>query len=316
MAIVIKKATSAEELQDVLAVRFKAVEETGRKPDGLFQLTNKITDHIDAYPDTFNIIAYQDGDAVAALRGSVYHAEDEYLTGIYDFREATTKIEGPFFTIDMLAVTFECAARQNFFEGLLKTMIAILARNKARYGLFLCPQHLSKEANELGFNEIGEPFKSNILETEVIPSIANIPAAHDRITGAIKDQEMLRFQETFYRVLYDAGEIIMAEGERGNNAIIVESGKIAVVSKANDSVSRLVTLGSGALVGEMGLMTNEPRSVSIIAETTTSCLAFDRENFLAILYQHPNRMLDLFQIPAKRLKDLNKELMKARQAAG
>ena len=314
MAIIIKEATSAHELQDVLSVRYQSILQTGRGADTLFSITKKISDHYDAFPTTTNVVGYQDGMPVAGIRAYEYHEQDDYANCLYDFREAVAKLEGSIFNIDMLCLMKEISWMEHFAQTLLKTVVGLLARQKGQHALFLCTKDRVESMEDLGFEQIAEGYHSKKLALDVVPMIANIPELYDRFILAIKDREILRFQETFYRIMYRAGEIMMVEGERGSNAIIVESGKIAVVSRVDDTVSRLVSLGPGALVGEMGLITNEPRSVSIIAETNCTCLAFDRESFLDVLYKNPSRMLDLFQIPAKRLKDLSKELMKARSA--
>jgi CRP-like cAMP-binding protein len=62
------------------------------------------------------------------------------------------------------------------------------------------------------------------------------------------------------------------------------------------------------------MVTNEPRTASIIAKTFMSCLAFERKSFLRLMYLHPDKSLDLFKLFSKRLSVVNSRLAAANAA--
>lgn len=61
------------------------------------------------------------------------------------------------------------------------------------------------------------------------------------------------------------GEMIIEEGEIGNNAYLVQSGEVEVFSKANDREIILGKMGPGQIFGEMSLVFDGPRSASVRA---------------------------------------------------
>tara|TARA_R110002124_G_scaffold64985_2_gene177843 strand:- start:660834 stop:661406 length:573 start_codon:yes stop_codon:yes gene_type:complete len=67
------------------------------------------------------------------------------------------------------------------------------------------------------------------------------------------------------RCSFSCGDMIITEGQDGNNAYLIQSGKVEVFSKANDREVILCTLGPGQIVGEMALVFDGPRSASVRA---------------------------------------------------
>ena len=106
----------------------------------------------------------------------------------------------------------------------------------------------------------------------------------------------------------------MTHGEKGTTAILIESGEVEVLIDKDEQIIPIATIGKGNLIGEIGLVTNETRTASIMAKTPTSCIAFDRENFMDMMTRKPNLMLDMFKVFSKRLKASNNELTKLQKS--
>ena len=152
---------------------------------------------------------------------------------------------------------------------------------------------------ELGFRELAETFHSDILGCDVTPSVLEVGPFYESFVRSIEDREILRFQDTFYHIVYEPGEMCMTHGEKGTTAILIESGEVEVLIDKDEQIIPIATIGKGNLIGEVGLVTNERRTASIMAKTPTSCIAFDRENFLEIMTRKPNLMLDMFKVFSK-----------------
>jgi CRP-like cAMP-binding protein len=118
----------------------------------------------------------------------------------------------------------------------------------------------------------------------------------------------MRFQEVFYCSVFEAGEVIVAQGEKGSTAYLIEDGEVEVLIKGKDQLIPISTIGRGQLIGEIAMVTNEPRTASVISKTVTSCIAFDRSEFMRLLYSQPHRSLDIFKIFSKRLSESNRRL--------
>ena len=74
---------------------------------------------------------------------------------------------------------------------------------------------------------------------------------------------------------YEANAVVCREGEEASELRILLRG--AVVVSYNGKV--LATLGSGALLGEMGVLTGTPHSCTVETTEPTQMLILGRENF-------------------------------------
>ena len=74
---------------------------------------------------------------------------------------------------------------------------------------------------------------------------------------------------------FDAGKVIIKEGDAGNVFYMVEEGSVDV-SAAGEFVR---TMEQGAFFGEQALLNDAPRSATCTAKTKCTLLAMARENF-------------------------------------
>lgn len=83
-----------------------------------------------------------------------------------------------------------------------------------------------------------------------------------------------------------AGEVIIKEGEDGNNFYIIETGQLDCYKRLNpfdDKDTFLKTYQPGETFGELALLYNAPRAATIIAKETVELWALDRQTFVHIL---------------------------------
>lgn len=87
---------------------------------------------------------------------------------------------------------------------------------------------------------------------------------------------------------YTAGEALMRQGEPGDSLYVVHAGRVRI--DVSDAAGRTVTVasrGPGEVFGEMSLLTGEPRSASVIAETETEVVTVGKAAFADILLADP-----------------------------
>ncbi|MGZ5018564.1 MAG: SulP family inorganic anion transporter [Methylobacter sp.] len=80
-----------------------------------------------------------------------------------------------------------------------------------------------------------------------------------------------------------AGEIIIREGEECRNLFFLAQGRVSMLSKASGRILRLASYRAGVVLGEMSLLSDQPRSANVIAETPIvlfelTTTAFERLN--------------------------------------
>lgn len=90
--------------------------------------------------------------------------------------------------------------------------------------------------------------------------------------------EIERFRATLDRRELKAGEVLCEEGAPSDSLFFIEHGQVAASVKDLDGVEeRLRSLGSGAIIGEMGLYTEAPRSATLTALEATTLFVLTRE---------------------------------------
>ncbi len=79
-----------------------------------------------------------------------------------------------------------------------------------------------------------------------------------------------------------AGAPLMRKGEPGDCMYFIVDGEVEVALEPQP-----VRLGQGAFLGEMALITGEPRSASVLVRRSAQLLALDIADFRALAGQHP-----------------------------
>lgn len=100
---------------------------------------------------------------------------------------------------------------------------------------------------------------------------------------------------------FAAGDVIFDEQLPGDVTYIVRSGSVAI--RHGDRV--LETVGPGAMIGEMALVDDMPRSAAAVAVTDTELVAMDRARFLFLVQETPTFALEVMHLFAVRLRRAN-----------
>ena len=104
-----------------------------------------------------------------------------------------------------------------------------------------------------------------------------------------------------YLTLED-GEALFYEGEISDSVYIINEGKADIrVGGANGSEVTVATLGKQALIGEMGIFRNTPRSATIRAAGPLKVLKIDGDVFLRIVTENSDAALAVMQILSDKL---------------
>jgi CRP/FNR family transcriptional regulator len=100
------------------------------------------------------------------------------------------------------------------------------------------------------------------------------------------------------------GEIFAQEGELGDEMFIIVSGEIRVVTGGEQGPGiELARRRSGDYVGEMAIISNEPRMATLIADGNTRTLCISQKQFEQILRQRPETSLAVMRVLCSRLRE-------------
>ena len=97
------------------------------------------------------------------------------------------------------------------------------------------------------------------------------------------------------------GDVLMRAGEAGSSVFIVETGLLEVALDAAGGEGKpAARLGTGDLVGEMSLLTGEPRTATVTAAAETRVLELSHAAMSQVLADHPEIAEGLSRLMAQR----------------
>jgi CRP-like cAMP-binding protein len=94
---------------------------------------------------------------------------------------------------------------------------------------------------------------------------------------------------------------LFREGEKGEKMYVLLEGKMDIL--LGDFV--LETVGPGALIGEMALIDDSPRTASVVAKTPCRLAEIDRRRFHFLVQQTPHFATHVMKTLADRLRHMN-----------
>lgn len=106
-------------------------------------------------------------------------------------------------------------------------------------------------------------------------------------------------------VRYRPGQRVISQGERGEDFYIVVRGTLDVVHQQDDGSDRVLkSLGAGQSFGEIALLSDVPRTATVVARTDSEVLVMDRETFRGIVSSDPGAASDMSDRAQERLSEL------------
>ncbi len=104
-------------------------------------------------------------------------------------------------------------------------------------------------------------------------------------------------------VQVSAGTTFIRQGEDGDSIFLIESGFCVVSVNKGGDAHPVAVRGPGELVGEMSLITGEPRNADVMAGRNTKLWRLDRSRFEEICRDHPEITSMLTEIMTGRLEN-------------
>jgi CRP-like cAMP-binding protein len=96
--------------------------------------------------------------------------------------------------------------------------------------------------------------------------------------------DLARLAGELEELRFTPGQVIVREGDRGDSFYVIKAGRVAVVTgvAAGDGTP-LTVLSAGECFGEVALLTDSPRTATVIAETDVIVWRLSRKRFEALL---------------------------------
>jgi CRP-like cAMP-binding protein len=128
---------------------------------------------------------------------------------------------------------------------------------------------------------------ANLARTS--PVLVSVPAG-----------ERTQLVERFETRIFDKGERLVSEGEEAQGLHLIASGEVAVVAHEGGESVVLTTLAAGETVGEVALVLRRNANAHVIAVHPTVTLFLPREEFRALIQDHPTILHGLYMTALRR----------------
>jgi CRP/FNR family transcriptional regulator len=112
--------------------------------------------------------------------------------------------------------------------------------------------------------------------------------------------------------VYADGEIIVRQGDVGEQMFVVQSGRVEVVLEGETGSERLAVLGCGDFFGEMALFNRVVRSATVRAMGQARVLTVDKRTLLKRISEDPLLAVNLLRTMSTRIRTLNDQVVSAR----
>jgi CRP-like cAMP-binding protein len=111
------------------------------------------------------------------------------------------------------------------------------------------------------------------------------------------------------RLKFPRGSIVFHEGDAGDYLLVVTKGRVKVTLLGENGNEAIVSLlGPPALLGEVALLDDSPRSATVVALEATEFLQIARAPFLALIKRHPDLALRIMAQLARALRKATEQV--------
>ncbi len=170
----------------------------------------------------------------------------------------------------------------------------------------------SKQSNSSGIFHAGFQYfaegsqLSEELEWEVDPQK---PSPEDLyfflqsdLFEAIPQMGLSLLLNFFQRINVKSGDKFIHQGEPGDCLYLIQKGTCTVFVETEGNIRKIATLKTGDVVGEMSVLTGEPRTANVEAQTDMVLWKLDSNVFESLVDDHPDLRLFLTEIMSNRFE--------------
>jgi CRP-like cAMP-binding protein len=114
------------------------------------------------------------------------------------------------------------------------------------------------------------------------------------------------------RVSYQAGEVLFHQGDAGDAAYVILTGKADILTDSPNGQIKVAELDHNAIVGEIAILCDISRTATVKAAVPLEALRIRKDVFLKLLADYPEMTIEVLRSLADRLARTTTELAEAR----
>jgi small-conductance mechanosensitive channel/CRP-like cAMP-binding protein len=188
---------------------------------------------------------------------------------VTDFLDGRAQYAARFWVTDLNADVVACSnARLRVFYGL------------AREGIALA----SEPTQAISFED-GKAVRERRAADETRRRVAALRGVD--LLSLLTDEEFSTLAERLKTAPFAPGETLTRQGATGHWLYIIAKGQAEVQLRGEGGAEKVARLKPGDFMGEMALLTGEPRSATVVAVDNVECYRLDRDGFRDIVASRP-----------------------------
>lgn len=125
------------------------------------------------------------------------------------------------------------------------------------------------------------------------------------VLAALPEEELDKLASLAQERPYAPGEVVIREGDSGDELFIVLEGDLSVRIGKGASEVEVAQLHAGSFFGEMSLMTGAPRTASVRCSSDARLLVIDKQGFSRVLEASPELAETISAVLAARKQELD-----------
>ena len=122
--------------------------------------------------------------------------------------------------------------------------------------------------------------------------------------------KLLAFTST--RMVFRPSQELFRQGDEGDAAYLILSGEADVVAETPAGEVPVATVGQNAIVGEIAILCEVPRTATVRAASRLETLKIEKEHFLRLIREFPDMGVEIMRELGQRLTRTTGELSQAR----
>jgi phosphoserine phosphatase RsbU/P len=139
--------------------------------------------------------------------------------------------------------------------------------------------------------------------SRILPIVRALP-----IFGSVPEQAAVDLVGSGELLEYGEGELLIKQGEQSDYALVVVGGVIEVMVESKYGLVQLAALEAPALVGEIGIFTDVPRTASIQAKTKVQAVKLGGEACQRFGEKNPGFLSTIMRQLGRRFETFNKAI--------
>ncbi len=117
----------------------------------------------------------------------------------------------------------------------------------------------------------------------------------------LSDQELKQLMDNAQPFTVQAGEALMKQGESGDCAYVVLNGGFEIQKQSGQSIIKIDVRNPGEIIGEMALLSDSPRSATVVATCDSDTVCISQDDFEKLLATSPTATLAVLHWVMARL---------------